>query len=175
MQNTINNMNTNANTNSNINSNYNNNSNMPQYGNPFMPQMPWSAMPTPMPTPSEPPYQPEIEYKRPFVGQGNDIDESGLDPEGQQYRKGGRVSRKAEGGSTDETKGYERWKANEKAENLADRNAMSNLPSKMMDFGSGVVSKIGEKLKGLGKGAVSNTEREITKTVIPAKKRGGKC
>jgi len=151
MQNTINNMNTNANTNSNINSNYNNNSNMPQYGNPFMPQMPGMAMPTPY----QPSYQPPDQYPV------------------QEYRKGGRVSRKAEGGATDETKGYERWKANEKAENLADRNAMSNLPSKMMDLGSRVVNKIGEKLKGLG--GVTDTVREVSKTVVPAKKRGGMC
>jgi hypothetical protein len=91
------------------------------------------------------------------------------------FKKGGKVAHKEEGGYMDETKAYERWKANEKAENLADRDAMSNLPSKVMDFGSRVVNKIGEKLKGLGKGAVSNTEREITKTVIPAKKRGGMC
>tara|TARA_R110000822_G_scaffold83481_3_gene196619 strand:- start:1151 stop:2146 length:996 start_codon:yes stop_codon:yes gene_type:complete len=91
------------------------------------------------------------------------------------FKKGGKVAHKEEGGYMDETKAYERWKANEKAENLADRDAMSNLPSKVMDFGSRVVNKIGEKLKGLGKGAISNTEREITKTVIPAKKRGGMC
>lgn len=89
------------------------------------------------------------------------------------FKKGGKVAHKEDGGYMDENKAYERWKANEKAENLADRNAMSNLPSKMMDLGSRVVNKIGEKLKGLG--GVTDTVREVSKTVVPAKKRGGKC
>jgi len=89
------------------------------------------------------------------------------------FKKGGKVAHKEDGGYMDENKAYERWKANEKAENLADRNAMSNLPSKMMDLGSRVVNKIGEKLKGLG--GVTDTVREVSKTVVPAKKRGGMC
>ena len=89
------------------------------------------------------------------------------------FKKGGKVAHKEEGGYMDENKAYERWKANEKAENLADRNAMSNLPSKAWDLGSRVVNKIGEKLRGLG--GVTDTVREVSKTVVPAKKSGGKC
>lgn len=90
------------------------------------------------------------------------------------FKKGGHVKHKAGGGSMDENAAYERWKANERAENRADREAMSNLPSKLMDLGSRAVQKIGDTVRGLG--GVTNTVREVSKTVIPAKqKRGGMC
>ena len=90
------------------------------------------------------------------------------------FKKGGHVKHKADGGKMDENKAYERWKENEAAENRADREAMSNLPSKLMDLGSRAVRKIGDTFRNMG--SVTNTEREFSRTVTPPqKKRGGMC
>lgn len=89
------------------------------------------------------------------------------------FKKGGHVKRKADGGEMDENKAYARWKANEAAENRADRAVMENLPSKLVDFGSRAVKKIGDTFRNMG--SVTNTEREVSRTVTPPqKKRGGR-
>jgi len=90
------------------------------------------------------------------------------------FKKGGHVKRKADGGGMDENKAYARWKANEAAENRADRAVMENLPSKLVDLGSRAVKKIGDTFRNMG--SVTDTEREVSRTVTPPqKKRGGMC
>ena len=90
------------------------------------------------------------------------------------FKKGGHVKRKSEGGSADENKAYERWKANEAAENRADRSVMENLPSKLVELGSRAAKKIGDTFRNMG--SVTNTEREVSRTVTPPqRKRGGMC
>ena len=71
-------------------------------------------------------------------------------------------------------KGYKDWSANETAENIADREAMLNLPSRLMG--------VGKRLYNKAKSALSSTppDGSVTKTVKsvtvspPQKKRGGK-
>ena len=85
------------------------------------------------------------------------------------FKKGGSVKRKAEGGSAlttqpnKEEKGEAAWRAGEKSENEAMRNAMN--PANWF-------KPLIEKFKG-APGAVTETTK--SKTVVPAKKYGGKA
>jgi hypothetical protein len=108
------------------------------------------------------------------------------------YSKYGNM-KMAEGGGTDMSKGaYDAHYAREKAENEADRKAMTDammyLPRQAKKafnslIGQGAVTDRERKemdefrAKPLGKqGAITTTEREISKTITPAgKKRGGRA
>ena len=80
------------------------------------------------------------------------------------FKKGGKVSRKADGGMPNkEEKGEAAWRAGEKSENEAMRNAMNP-----MNWFKPLV----DKFKG-SPGAVTETVK--SKTVVPAKKYGGKA
>ena len=99
------------------------------------------------------------------------------------YKKGGKVKKYAEGGVSDkeQAQAYNRFYADEKAENEADREAMLNALKNPLD----AIKSLPERLKkgyeavkqGLkGSGSVTTTEREVSRTVTPTKKRyGGAC
>jgi hypothetical protein len=99
------------------------------------------------------------------------------------YKKGGKVKKYAEGGVSDkeQSEAYNRFYADEKAENEADREAMLNALKNPLD----AIKSLPERLKkgyeavkeGLkGSGSVTTTEREVSRTVTPTKKRyGGAC
>lgn len=94
-----------------------------------------------------------------------------------QKKTGGKVKKYADGGDAMQranTRGYNATLANETAENEADskavRDAIMYVPNKI----KGLYDKAKESLKG--QGAVTDTERTISRTVTPpAKKRGGRC
>lgn len=100
------------------------------------------------------------------------------------YKKGGKVKKYAEGGdaiSESQAKAREMFDAEEAAENKAEREAfidamkspietMKQLPSRMKRG----YEALKEGLKGSG--SVTTTEREVSRTVTPTKKRyGGAC
>ena len=100
------------------------------------------------------------------------------------YKKGGKVKKYAEGGdaiSESQAKARERFDAEEAAENKAEREAfvdaikspletMKQLPSRLKRG----YDALKEGLKGSG--SVTTTEREVSRTVTPTKKRyGGAC
>ena len=80
-----------------------------------------------------------------------------------------KFQKKAGGGEVEDmSKGaYDRHYANEKAENEADRKMMTDA----LMFLPRQAKKAFDSLRG--QGAVTTTEREVSKTVTPAKKRGG--
>jgi hypothetical protein len=99
------------------------------------------------------------------------------------YKKGGKVRKYAEGGMSDkeQTKAYDKFYADEKAENQADREAMLNALRNPVDALKSLPDRLRkgyeELKKGLqGSGSVTTTEREVSRTVTPTKKRyGGAC
>jgi len=99
------------------------------------------------------------------------------------YKKGGKVRKYAEGGMSDkeQTKAYDKFYADEKAENQADREAMLNALRNPVDALKSLPERLRkgyeELKKGLqGSGSVTTTEREVSRTVTPTKKRyGGAC
>ena len=87
-------------------------------------------------------------------------------------KKGGRAKKFSEGGdaqSDRETQGYNKWKANEKANNEADVQGFDNMLSY-------IPRKLKEAFKSMtGQGAVTDTKTTVSRTVSPpTKKRGGK-
>ena len=89
------------------------------------------------------------------------------------FKKGGHVKHRAEGGQMGrEDRGEKSWRANEIAENRADVNAVDNFFPKVGRLIMRGVDALGNKLKG-SPGAV--TEKESSRTVVPAKKRGGRA
>ena len=84
------------------------------------------------------------------------------------FKKGGSVKRLNHGGdsqSDKETKGYEATYTNQKAENLADREAMNPM---------NIIRPIVDKVRGMfgsTPGAVTKTKESTT--VVPAKRRSG--
>jgi hypothetical protein len=99
------------------------------------------------------------------------------------YKRGGKVRKYAEGGVSDkeQSDAYNRFYADEAAENKAEREAMLNALKNPLD----AIKSLPERLrkgyeavsKGLkGSGSVTTTEREVSRTVTPTKKRyGGAC
>jgi hypothetical protein len=99
------------------------------------------------------------------------------------YKKGGKVRKYAEGGMSDkeQAKAYDRFYADEAAQNKAEREAFIEAMKNPLD----AMRLLPERLKkgyeaiskGLkGSGSVTTTEREVSRTVTPAKKRsGGAC
>ena len=99
------------------------------------------------------------------------------------YRKGGKVKKYAGGGAMsdkEQSEAYDKFYADEKAENEAERAAvmraikspfqtMKELPDRLKQGYEAIK-------KGMrGSGSVTTTEREVSRTVAPGKKRGGKC
>jgi hypothetical protein len=87
-------------------------------------------------------------------------------------KKGGKAKKFAEGGdmqSDRETQGYNKWKANQKAENEADVKGFDDMLSY-------IPRKLHDAFKSMtGQGAVTDTKTTVSRTVSPpAKKRGGK-
>ena len=100
------------------------------------------------------------------------------------YKKGGKVKKYAGGGdavSESQSKAREKFDADEAAENKAGREAMIDAMKNPLD----AIRSLPERLKkgyeavkeGLkGSGSVTTTEREVSRTVTPTKKRyGGAC
>jgi hypothetical protein len=82
------------------------------------------------------------------------------------YKKGGAVMM-AEGGDPN-ADFYRRKTAENEADAKAMKDALLYIPRKVRKAGKAVVDAISP-----GKGSVTDTEREISRTVEPAKKRGG--
>jgi len=100
------------------------------------------------------------------------------------YKKGGKVKKYAEGGdaiSESQAKARERFDAEEAAENKAEReafiDAMKNPLETMRQLPSRLKKGYDALKEGLkGTGSVTTTEREVSRTVTPTKKRyGGAC
>ena len=100
------------------------------------------------------------------------------------YKKGGKVKKYAEGGdaiSESQAKARERFDAEEAAENKAEREAlidtMKNPLETMRQLPSRLKRGYDALKEGLkGSGSVTTTEREVSRTVTPTKKRyGGAC
>ena len=99
------------------------------------------------------------------------------------YKKGGKVRKYAEGGMSDkeQTKAYDRFYADETAQNKAEREAFIEAMKNPLDAMRGLPERLRKGYeaisKGLkGSGSVTTTEREVSRTVTPAKKRsGGAC
>ncbi len=100
------------------------------------------------------------------------------------YKKGGKVKKYAEGGdaiSESQAKARERFDAEEAAENKAERealiDAMKNPLETMRQLPSRLKRGYDALKEGLkGTGSVTTTEREVSRTVTPTKKRyGGAC
>jgi hypothetical protein len=99
------------------------------------------------------------------------------------YKKGGKVRKYAEGGMSDkeQTKAYDRFYADEAAQNKAEREAFIEAMKNPLDAMRGLPERLRKGYeaisKGLkGSGSVTTTEREVSRTVTPAKKRsGGAC
>jgi len=82
--------------------------------------------------------------------------------------------------SAAESKGYKQYYADEKAENEADREAAMGLITDPIGTMRKLPGKIREGFDALkkgmrGQGAVTTTEREVSRTVSPGKKRGGRA
>lgn len=92
--------------------------------------------------------------------------------EGGLYKRGGKISRKAEGGSQSDdaqtqanNKAYADWEKSVGAENEADRNIIPNALRKTKE---GIMGLFGSKPPS---GSVTKTEKSVT--VAPPKRRGG--
>jgi len=98
------------------------------------------------------------------------------------YKRGGKVRKYAEGGVSDkEREAYDRFYADEAAENKAEREAFIEAMKNPLDAMRGLPERLRKGYeaisKGLkGSGSVTTTEREVSRTVTPTKKRyGGAC
>lgn len=83
-------------------------------------------------------------------------------------------------GSARESEGYKKFYENEKAENEADRKAAMDALMHPVETMKSLPGKIREGFNALkkgmsGQGAVTTTEREVSRTVSPGKKRGGRA
>jgi hypothetical protein len=82
------------------------------------------------------------------------------------YKKGGAVMM-AEGGDPN-ADFYRRKTAENEADAKAMKDALLYIPRKVHKAGKSIVDAVSP-----GKGSVTDTEREVSRTVVPAKKRGG--
>ena len=83
-------------------------------------------------------------------------------------------------GSARESEGYKKFYENEKAENEADRKAAMDALMHPIETMKSLPGKVREGFDALkkgmrGQGAVTTTEREVSRTVSPGKKRGGRA
>ena len=99
------------------------------------------------------------------------------------YKKGGKVKKYAEGGdsvSEDQTKAYNKFYADEKSENEAERAAVVRALKSPIETMKELPARLKRGYDALtrgmkGQGSVTTTEREVSRTVSPGKKRGGSC
>lgn len=99
------------------------------------------------------------------------------------YKKGGKVKKYSDGGDavTDaQSKAYDKFYSDERAENEAERaaviRALKSPIETMKELPSRLKQGYDALKKGMkGQGSVTTTEREISRTVTPGKKRGGMC
>jgi hypothetical protein len=82
-------------------------------------------------------------------------------------------------GSAAESQGYKKFYEDEKAENEADRKAAMDALMHPIETMKSLPGKIKEGFNALtkprGQGSVTTTEREVSRTVSPGKKRGGRA
>jgi hypothetical protein len=98
------------------------------------------------------------------------------------YKKGGKVKKYNEGGySTDkQSEAYDKYYADEKAENEAERAAVMRALKSPIETMKELPSRLKQGYEALkkgmkGQGSVTTTERQVSRTVTPGKKRGGGC
>ena len=100
------------------------------------------------------------------------------------YKKGGKVKKYAEGGdaiSESQAKARERFDAEEAAENRAEREAVIGAIKNPLEAIRSLPERLKKGYEALkegvkGSGSVTTTEREVSRTVTPTKKRyGGAC
>jgi hypothetical protein len=89
------------------------------------------------------------------------------------YKKGGAVMM-AEGGDPN-ADFYRRKTAENEADAKAMKDALLYIPRKVHKAGKAIVESLGvnDFRPAQGKGSVTDTEREVSRTVVPGKKRGG--
>lgn len=99
------------------------------------------------------------------------------------YRKGGKVKKYAGGGAMsdrEQSEAYDKFYADEKAENEAERAAVMRAIKSPIEAMKELPSRLKQGYEAMkkgikGSGSVTTTEREVSRTVTPGKKRGGKC
>jgi hypothetical protein len=82
------------------------------------------------------------------------------------FKKGGAVM--MAGGGDPNAQFYKDMEAENKADTKAVKDALLYVPRKIRDAGKAAANLF------KGQGSVTDTEREVSRTVVPAKKRGGK-
>ncbi len=93
------------------------------------------------------------------------------------YKKGGKVKKyEGGGGVSDNEMAYNKFYEDEEKENRETREQFMRALKDPIGTIKKIPRKIGEAMDALGgKGSVSTKEREVTRTVVPSKKRGGSC
>jgi hypothetical protein len=99
------------------------------------------------------------------------------------FKKGGKVKKYAGGGSMssrDQSAAYDKFYADEKAENEAEREAVFRAMKSPFETMKKLPDRLRQGYEALkngvkGQGSVTTTEREVSRTVAPGKKRGGKA
>ena len=93
------------------------------------------------------------------------------------YKKGGKVKKYDGGGSvSDNERAYAKFYEDEEKENRETRDQFMRALKDPLGTIKKIPRKFGEAMDALrGEGAVSTKEREVTRTVVPSKKRGGSC
>lgn len=94
------------------------------------------------------------------------------------YKKGGKVKKYDGGGgvSDKEMSEYDKYYADEEKENRETREQFMRALKDPLGTIKKIPRKFGEAMDALGgKGSVSTKEREVVRTVVPSKKRGGAC
>lgn len=93
------------------------------------------------------------------------------------YKKGGKVKKyEGGGGVSDNEIAYNKVYEDEEKENRETREQFIRALKDPLGTIRKIPRKLGEAIDALGgKGSVSTKEREVTRTVVPSKKRGGSC
>ena len=93
------------------------------------------------------------------------------------YRKGGKVKKyEGGGGVSDNEMAYNKFYEDEEKENRETREQFMRALKDPLGTIKKIPRKLSEAVGALGgKGSVSTKEREVTRTVVPGKKRGGGC
>jgi len=93
------------------------------------------------------------------------------------YKKGGKVKKyDGGGGVSDNEMAYNKFYEDEEKENRETRDQFMRALKNPISTLKKIPRKLGEAMDALGgKGSVSTKEREVVRTVVPSKKRGGSC
>jgi hypothetical protein len=93
------------------------------------------------------------------------------------FKKGGKVKKyEGGGGVSDNEMAYNKFYEDEEKENRETRDQFMRALKDPIGTIKKIPRKFGEAMDALsGKGSVSTKEREVTRTVVPGKKRGGKA